>query len=297
MPDDSTPPLCRTVLQMRDQPYPKSGCALHGSVLSNRCYPRLQLWNRCILPDGAIGIVEGIYHHADHDCGIRIIGAREGTVDYFDYPLSELSRYPPRTPDPSPMQQESPASHTDNTTLCDGAKLRLLDGSFLDLEHPDPKQLTPRVLFTGLSNICRYGGQLPQFYSVAEHCCHCYDVYRAIWPRTPYTTWDPEILLHDAHEAITGDMPRPTKLLVKDFAAFEKRISDAVAVAFSLDWDAAAAVIHEVDNAVTKQEMLQLWGSGFEQLQGFDEVPDIPVTLKFWPPEVALCQLLLRFKG
>jgi len=63
---------------------------------------------------------------------------------------------------------------------------------------------------TGLSNICRYNGQLDEFYSVAEH-----SVYVMQWVKKNHLIANKNLLLmallHDAPEAYLGDVPRPYK--------------------------------------------------------------------------------------
>ena len=81
----------------------------------------------------------------------------------------------------------------------------------------------------GLSNICRYNGQLSEFYSVAQHSvivsyfCDEKDALHG--------------LLHDSSEAQSlGDLPSPVKKL-KEFSEYrkaEKRIMDAVYARFGL---------------------------------------------------------------
>ena len=60
-----------------------------------------------------------------------------------------------------------------------------------------------------LSMQCRFNGHTREFYSVAEHCVRASEIVTkadALWA-----------LLHDAHEAYTGDVPTPIKaaLMVK----------------------------------------------------------------------------------
>lgn len=59
-----------------------------------------------------------------------------------------------------------------------------------------------------LSNICRFGGHSSAFYSVAQHSVH---VAERVLERTGNPDWALIALYHDAHEAYTGDIPRPIK--------------------------------------------------------------------------------------
>lgn len=86
-------------------------------------------------------------------------------------------------------------------------------GLRVDLLDPDERSIDIRDISHGLSNICRFTGQTSTFYSVAEHCMHVSSIVKA-------RTGDPFLelggLLHDAHEAYTGDISSPMKW------AFEK---------------------------------------------------------------------------
>lgn len=59
-----------------------------------------------------------------------------------------------------------------------------------------------------LSNICRFVGHTPRFYSVAEHCCLVSD---EVWRRTQDYEQTLQGLLHDASEAYLGDLSNPLK--------------------------------------------------------------------------------------
>ena len=66
----------------------------------------------------------------------------------------------------------------------------------------------------GLSNICRFGGQITDFYSVAQHTL-------LVWYLAP-----PHLkraaLLHDAAEAYLGDVVKPLKVLLgASYSKFE----------------------------------------------------------------------------
>lgn len=83
-------------------------------------------------------------------------------------------------------------------------------GISADITNLTPEMVTIEDIALSLSNICRYNGHLPNFYSVAEH-----SVRVAGYLENEGCT--PEIiltgLLHDAAEAYVGDMMRPLKRL------------------------------------------------------------------------------------
>ena len=96
-------------------------------------------------------------------------------------------------------------------------------GKPFDLLNPEENEYHIQDIATGLSNTCRFNGQLPCFYSVAQHSVLvAMEAQRIIsFDRACFTTAQAFIavrligLLHDAHEAYLGDIPRPHKGLFK----------------------------------------------------------------------------------
>ena len=50
--------------------------------------------------------------------------------------------------------------------------IKVAAGHYVDLVNPDPDTIEIRSIASALSKVCRFGGHCPEFYSVAEHCCH-----------------------------------------------------------------------------------------------------------------------------
>jgi hypothetical protein len=85
-------------------------------------------------------------------------------------------------------------------------------GNYVDLLVPDYEQIEAEDIAHHLSMLCRYGGGVRRFYSVAEHCCLVHDLLA-------WQGQDPEIvkagLLHDAAEAYLGDIIAPLKYTLR----------------------------------------------------------------------------------
>lgn len=96
---------------------------------------------------------------------------------------------------------------------------------------PRPEDVSIVDIAHGLAHICRFGGQSMQFYSVAEHSVFVSELltYRGF-------PWEVAMLglLHDAHEAYTGDMIRPITRSVDlgDYGAMCDRIQGVITGAF-----------------------------------------------------------------
>ena len=113
-----------------------------------------------------------------------------------------------------------------------------LGGKIINFERCDPEQITLEDIAHGLSNVCRFSGQLYKFYSVAQHCLH---VCRHMPDHLKL-----DALFHDASEAYMGDVPRPVKLLCPDYKKIEAEISEAIRLRFGL------SELSEVDERVLK---------------------------------------------
>lgn len=74
----------------------------------------------------------------------------------------------------------------------------------------------------------RFGGHLPVFYSVAQHCVQvCWSVWNEIRLAA---------LLHDASEAYLIDVPRPVKDQLPNYKEIEERLMCVIAGKFGFDW-------------------------------------------------------------
>jgi hypothetical protein len=94
------------------------------------------------------------------------------------------------------------------------ARIELSSGEFFTL--PDGKVPSIEVIAASLSKQCRFTGHCRTFYSVAEHSVLCMLLAQETGIADPL-----ECLLHDAHEALLGDMAAPWKPLIKGYGQQE----------------------------------------------------------------------------
>jgi hypothetical protein len=128
-----------------------------------------------------------------------------------------------------------------------------------------------------LSLLCRYGGHVDRFYSVAEHCVL---MSRAVPPEDALAA-----LLHDATEAYIVDVPRPLKRQLPGYREIEQAVWHAIAVRFGLDL-ALPASVHEADNRILLTERNALMANaGTWSLDGV--VEPLPVAVIGWSPPQA----------
>src|SRR5689334_2642685 len=99
---------------------------------------------------------------------------------------------------------------------------------------PRPGEIDPADIAHALSLLCRYGGHVDRFYSVAEHCVL---MSQAVAPEDALAA-----LLHDATEAYVVDVPRPLKRQLAGYREIEEQVWFAIAYRFRLDYELPAAV-------------------------------------------------------
>jgi hypothetical protein len=125
-------------------------------------------------------------------------------------------------------------------------------GNSVDLLNPSPESLSLEDMATALGQLCRFNGQIKQFYSVAEHCLN---VAALVPPR-----YKLEALMHDAPEAYLCDVPTPLKkLLGAAYKDVESRLAAAIGIKFGLDLEHLPACVKAADliMVVTERDNLQ----------------------------------------
>ncbi len=85
--------------------------------------------------------------------------------------------------------------------------MRGASAEWIDCNDPWETPIKLETIAQSLANICRWGGHCNQFYSVAAHSIHV----MSILERTHGKEGARVGLMHDAHEAYTGDCTSPRK--------------------------------------------------------------------------------------
>ena len=158
-----------------------------------------------------------------------------------------------------------------------GKKFYALDPKSEDIDLSD--------IAHALSNLCRFGGHSPVFYSVAEHSVlvsEAVPVKDALWG-----------LLHDASEAYLCDIPRPFKPYLSNYKELEERIQRTIGNAFGLSWPIPESV-HFIDRNIVAAEANCLWGYKVDWTKDYIEIPNVNLVLK--TPEEAEWDFLCAFK-
>lgn len=143
---------------------------------------------------------------------------------------------------------------------------------------PRPEDIEPRDIAHALSLLCRYGGHVDRFYSVAEHCVL---MSEAVAPEHALYA-----LLHDATEAYVVDVPRPLKRYLDRYRDIEALSWYAIANRFNLPSLALPVEVKDADNAIllTERDALMPRAGRWSQDDDYDP---LPVTVTGWAPEEA----------
>ena len=171
---------------------------------------------------------------------------------------------------------------------------------FLD---PQLDEIHVYDIANALSKSCRYVGHVSDFYSVAEHCCHLYDYYRANETRighddeqgVNYRLRARTILLHDASEAYLADIARPVKKILPDYQKLEAKIEALLAQKFNLLYPFPAWV-KEMDTRILLDErkMLQPFAT-YEWAVDKTGLAPLGVQIQCWSPAQAAREYLFRY--
>jgi len=101
-----------------------------------------------------------------------------------------------------------------------------LTGKHFDFINPQADTVCIEDIAGALSNICRFTGHVPEFYSDAQHCVRLSYLVPAEFAL--------ECLLHDATEAYCSDINSPLKALLPDYQAIEERVDAVIRAKFGL---------------------------------------------------------------
>lgn len=142
----------------------------------------------------------------------------------------------------------------------------------------EPEDIDPVDIAHALSLICRYGGHVNRFYSVAEHC-----VLLSQHVPAGYALW---ALLHDATEAYVGDMVRPLKQHMPAYCDVEDRLMTVIARRFGLYGAAIPDVVRDADSRILLDERAVLM-SAPPQPWGQDELEPLGVEVVGHDPRSA----------
>lgn len=176
-----------------------------------------------------------------------------------------------------------------------GPTILLGSGTYFDFQDPENSAITIDDIAHGLAFEGRFSGQCVSrltgrrvFYSVAEHCV------RMSWLIPQEHAY--AALMHEAGEAVCGDMTGPLKSLLPAFKQIEKRCERAIHARFGVDVpDPELLKLYDVRMLATERRDLLFWKgerwSSEDKAEPFEEIEIIP-----WEPRAAVTFFLERFR-
>lgn len=127
------------------------------------------------------------------------------------------------------------------TTDC----IRTHSGLYMNVFEPTIEMICIEDIAHALSMQCRFGGHLPEFYSVAQHSWHCSQLVSNENAMAA--------LLHDASEAYLLDIPKPIKKRLSDYKEIEHNLMLLIAKKFNFNYPLDKE-IKEVDELMLQIE-------------------------------------------
>src|SRR5471032_2608075 len=152
--------------------------------------------------------------------------------------------------------------------------------------HPHIDKVAIEDIAHGLAYQCRFNGQTQAFYSIAQHSLI---VAGLVPPRLKLAA-----LLHDAAEAYLGDMVKPLKVLLPEFAALEDKVSAIIAATYGLDFSDYAP-IKRADLIALATEKRDLMPHSVERWAYLDGIAPLPAIIVAMDPSVAKQRFLQCF--
>lgn len=129
-----------------------------------------------------------------------------------------------------------------------------------DISNIRTQDVDIKDIARSLSHLCRFGGHVQRFYSVAEHSLR---IMALVSDRFKF-----EALMHDAVEAYMQDIPAPLKRFLPQYKHIERQVDSTIRNKYNLP-PKISSTVHRADILIRDFEMCEV-GLGPEP-DGFEE--------------------------
>ncbi|MFZ5375724.1 MAG: HD family hydrolase [Campylobacterota bacterium] len=157
-----------------------------------------------------------------------------------------------------------------------GNFMTTISGKKIVYDNLDPHDIDITDIAHALSNICRFGGHINRFYSVAQHSVM---VSKMVPKHLALAA-----LLHDASEAYLSDIVRPAKRMLPQYKELELKLQRVIEERFAVTFDHKE--IHIADNRALYAEAEHFYGDISDW--GLDNFVWDAVIVPFFPEESRL---------
>lgn len=157
-----------------------------------------------------------------------------------------------------------------------GNFMTTISGKRIVYDDLQPHMIDITDIAHALSNICRFGGHINRFYSVAQHSVHVSENV----PKEMVLA----ALLHDASEAYLSDIVRPAKRMLPQYKELELKLQLVIEERFGCEFDHEE--IHVADNKMLYAEAKHFYGDISDW--GLDTFACDAIIVPFSPEEARL---------
>ena len=141
---------------------------------------------------------------------------------------------------------------------------RTHSGRMLDLSNPKPDDVCLADIAHHLARVCRFGGAVDEYYSVASHSVYVADIVAQRYFETELASEARcrAALLHDATEAYLGDMVSGLKRLVPEYRVLEDLWAAAIEARYGVSFR-HDPLIKDADLRARLSECRDLFGGAY----------------------------------
>lgn len=172
-------------------------------------------------------------------------------------------------------------------TLSQG--IETLSGAIYDYTNPENSRIPIEDIAVALGNMCRYTGQINQFYPVAQHLVNTSHIVEAPFALTAHC--------HDVSEGVLGDVNSPLKSLLPDYRDIETRVEASMAKQYGFQFPFPPAVkLADLQMLGLEMKYIKKTKQVHKVLEGIEFEHLLPlVDLSPWTPRYATQRWLDRY--